>query len=265
MYITADNLIKTRLIVDTHAHYDDERFSEYNESLFAELEQNGVNAIINNSVDLDGSADACLNLSNNYSLFYSAIGIHPQTVSSDFVLDKDKFHNILKNRRKIVAIGEIGLDYYWSDEHKDKQKEIFIEQIKIAAEYNLPVIIHDREAHSDTMEIINRFKPKGTVHCFSGSSEMAEEIIKNGMYIGVGGVVTFKNAKKLCRVVEVTPLDRILLETDAPYMAPEPLRGKTNLSAYLIFVARKIAEIKNVSVNEVLNTTAANATKLYNL
>ena len=164
-----------------------------------------------------------------------------------------------------MAVGEIGLDYYWSTEYKIEQKELFIKQIEIAKKLDMPVIVHDREAHNDTFEILKKYKPKGAVHCYSGSTEMAKEIVKLGMYIGIGGVLTFNNAKKLCEVAKEIPIERILLETDAPYLAPVPYRGKINISSYIYYVAEKLAEIKNISLEEVLKVTNENARKLYKI
>lgn len=251
-------------IIDTHAHYDDEKFKDFSKIHYDLLKKDGVAHIINNAVDLDDSAKTILELSDNYDLFYSAIGIHPETVNNGITLDENKLKDLSAHNR-VVAIGEIGLDYYWSVDKKEEQRQVFCRQIEIANQLDLPVIVHDREAHNDTLEILKKYSPKGTVHCFSGSVEMAKEIINIGMYIGIGGVLTFKNARKICEVAEEIPLNRILLETDAPYLAPEPNRGKLNISSYIIYVAAKMAEIKSISIEEVLKTTSQNARKLYKL
>lgn len=237
------NALKKYPIIDTHAHYDDEKFKSYGTDLFDKLKLNGVKAVINNSVDLEKSAEDVLNLSNSFDMFYSAIGVHPQTVDNNFIFDEQKLIKLLNNK-KVVAVGEIGLDYYWSTEFKSQQIDLFIKQINIANKLNLPVIVHDREAHGDTLDILKKFKPKGTVHCYSGSVESVKEILNIGMYIGIGGVLTFKNAKKLCEVAKYVPLNRILLETDAPYLAPVPFRSKINISSYIIYVAEKLAKKK---------------------
>lgn len=259
---TLKNILKDHPIVDTHAHYDDEKFSVFSDDDFKNLKNNGVDFIINNAVDLGESAKEINRLSEQYDFFYSAFGVHPETVKADFRLDGDRLVSLLK-LKKTVAVGEIGLDYYWSAEYKNLQKDVFAEQLSIANEHNFPVIVHDREAHGDTLDILRLYRPTGTVHCFSGSREMARDILNIGMYIGIGGVLTFKNARKIREVAEYVPLDRILLETDAPYMAPEPMRGKTNLSHYIVFVAEKLAEIKGISIETVLDTAYNNAKTLY--
>ncbi len=250
------------LITDTHAHYDDKRFEDKYDELFASLSQNGVLKIINCGCDIE-SSKKCLELSKKYSICYTAVGYHPSNLPKCKDINLSKIKELAGDKR-VVAIGEIGLDYYWNKDNKELQKEVFKGQIELADKLCLPVIIHDRDAHADTLEILKEKKPKGVVHCFSGSSEMAEEIINLGLYIGIGGVLTFKNAKKLLEVASLIPLDRILLETDAPYMAPEPYRGKTNNSALILYVAEKLAEIKDVSTEEILKITTKNAKTLFN-
>lgn len=250
-------------IFDTHAHYDDERFDGFRDDLLNTLSRNGVGYIINNSTDLETSAENCLKMSDKYDFCYTAVGIHPELVETkNAAVDELKLRELVKNP-KVVAIGEIGLDYYWSSERKEQQKMVFRRQCELANELNLPVIVHDREAHGDTLDIVREVRPKGSLHCFSGSREMALELVKLGMYIGVGGVVTFNNARKLVETVEAIPLERILLETDAPYLSPVPYRGKTCHSAYIYYTAMKVAEIKNISVDEVLKITSDNAKELF--
>ncbi|MBQ3549522.1 MAG: TatD family hydrolase [Clostridia bacterium] len=252
-------------IFDTHAHYDDERFDENRRELLNTLSEHGVGYIINNSTDLYGSAEKCLEMSAEHGFCYTAVGIHPEAVETKgTAVDEARLRELLK-RPKVVAIGEIGLDYYWSTDRKEQQKAVFSRQCELANELGVPVIIHDREAHGDTLDIIREIRPKGSLHCFSGSREMALELVKLGMYIGVGGVVTFSNARKLVETVEAIPLERILLETDAPYLSPVPYRGKTCHSAYIYYTAMKIAEIKNISVNEVLRVTLDNAKELFSI
>ncbi len=251
-------------IIDTHAHYDDKRFDGLLDELMEKMEQLGVDAIINNTVDLDSSAAKCLEISKKYPICYTAVGIHPELTEKGSVVYEEKLLELCK-REKVVAIGEIGLDYYWSKENKENQKTQFARQIEIANKLSLPVIVHDREAHEDTLNILKELRPKGAVHCFSGSVEMAKEIVKTGMFIGVGGVVTFNNARKLVEVVREIPLERILLETDAPYLAPVPYRSKLCNSAYLVRVAEKIAEIKGVSRETVFAVTKQNAKDLYKI
>ncbi len=248
-------------IFDSHAHFDDSRFDgDRDELLKALYETQGVTGIINCGSDYDSSVFS-LELAKKHSFVYAAVGYHPEYVSTAEP-DLNALSELLK-KGGAVAVGEIGLDYYWNPEQAEKQKRFFKEQIALSFKYNLPVIVHDRDAHADTLEILKELKPKGVLHCFSGSVETAKEIVDLGMYIGIGGVLTFKNAKKLPDVVKEIPIDRILLETDAPYMAPEPFRGKTNHSGLIIYVAKKIAEIKNLTVEEVLSITKTNAEKLF--
>ncbi len=250
-------------IYDTHAHFDDDAFDSVRDGLFSELASYGVGCIINNATDLEKSAEDCLNLSQKYDFCYTAIGVHPGTVEQTGILpQKDRLLELLK-QKKVVAVGEIGLDYHWSTDFKELQKQTFIMQCETANEVGLPVIIHDRDAHGDTFDIVRSLKPKGTIHCYSGSPDLAYKYVEMGMYIGVGGVVTFNNARKLVETVEEIPLDRILLETDAPYLAPVPHRGKLCHSGYIYFVAQKIAEIKKTDIITVLNVTANNACTLY--
>ncbi len=252
-------------IYDTHAHYDDEVFDNIRDSLFAEMKNYGVGCIINNATDLEKSAEKCIALSKKYDFCYTAIGVHPGTVEQTGILpDRAKLCDLLKTE-KVVAVGEIGLDYHWSTDYKELQKKTFIMQCEVANNLDLPVIIHDRDAHGDTFDIVRETKPKGTVHCYSGSPDLALKYAEMGLYIGVGGVVTFKNARKLVETVEVIPLNKILLETDAPYLSPVPFRGSLCHSAYIYLVASKIAEIKNIDIKTVLEVTAANAKTLYNV
>jgi TatD DNase family protein len=192
------------------------------------------------------------------------VGFHPEEISKaneNYLSEIEE----LSCHKKCVAIGEIGLDYYWTKDNKEEQKRIFTEQVILANKLNLPVIVHSRDAHNDTLEILKKYKPKGVLHCFSGSVEVAKEVIKLGMYIGLGGAVTFKNARVPLEVAEFVPLDRLLLETDCPYMSPVPMRGKRNQSTYISFVAEKIAEVKNLTKEEVLTTANQNAYKLFNI
>lgn len=246
-------------IFDSHAHYDDGRFDEILPELLPELYQKGVEKIINCACDFE-SCKKCLQLSEKYKIIYSAVGIHPCNVNSGTtILDIKNF----AKHKKCVAIGEIGLDYYWQQDNKELQKQIFEEQLLLAKELNLPVIVHDRDAHADVLEILKKHKPKGVIHSFSGSPEMAQEVLKLGMYLGIGGVITFKNAKKLPEVVENLPLDRLLLETDAPYLTPVPHRSKINHSEMIYLTAQKIGEIKKLSTNKILEISYSNAQNLF--
>ena len=251
-------------IFETHAHYDDEAFDGDRDLLLQNLQNQGVCNIITAGADLKSSLDA-IQISKKYEYIYAAVGVHPENIDeSSFDEDYlEKLDNMISENEKVVAVGEIGLDYHFRTDNKEKQKEVFINQIKLANKCGLPVLVHDREAHGDTMEILKEFKPKGIVHCFSGSLEMAREVVKLGMLLGIGGVVTFKNAKNIVEIVKNMPLDVMVLETDAPYMAPTPFRGKRCDSSMIKYTAEKIAEIKSVSVSEVLNATKNNAKKLF--
>lgn len=253
------------MIIDTHAHYDDEQFDGDREELLGSMEAGGVGLIVNAGSTLE-SWSRIVELTEKYPFLYGAIGIHPDEAGS---LSEERMREMeeLLDRDKIVAVGEIGLDYYWDKENHDIQKKWFIRQLETARKKDMPVIIHSREAAADTMEIMKTYAAgmRAVIHCYSYSPEMAKEYVKMGYYIGVGGVVTFKNAKKLKQVVEDLPLESIVLETDCPYLAPEPFRGKRNSSLYLPYVAEKIAEIKGVSAEEVVRQTEENSRQLYRL
>ena len=253
-------------IFDTHAHYDDSAFDEGRNALLNDLLLKNVRSIVNASVDIESSIKS-IELSNKYSYIYAAVGIHPQNIENSNFKNNylEELENLIINKSKVVAIGEIGLDYYFNSENKADQIKVFEEQIKLASKYNLPILVHDREAHGDTLEILKKYKPKGVVHCFSGSLEMAREVTKLGMYIGIGGVVTFKNAKTILEVVREIPIENIVLETDAPYLAPVPFRGKRCDSSYIKYVAEKISEIKSMDVKEVYEQTFKNAMNLFKI
>lgn len=251
--------LKEPLIFDTHAHYDDERFEDYRENLLSTLPEHGVGGIITCGCDGKSSKKA-LAMAEKYPYIYAAVGIHPGNLDSGTEISEIEQ---LAKHPKCVAIGEIGLDYYWTQDNKKEQAEIFESQLVLANKLNKPVIVHDRDAHFDTMQMLKKHNPKGVVHSFSGSSEMAKELLDLGFYIGIGGVITFKNARKLPEVVEMLPLDRILLETDAPYLTPVPYRSKTNHSAMIYLTAEKIAEIKNLPTEDILTATFQNALKLF--
>lgn len=250
-------------IFDSHAHYTDKSFNDDREIMLGSLRESGVCGVINCGADIESSVFS-LELAKKYPFIYAACGVHPEEVETVEVDYIDTLRNLAKNE-KCVAIGEIGLDYYWRQDTKSKQKEMFENQIILAKELNLPIIVHDREAHNDTLEILKKHKPTGVLHCFSGSVETAKEVLKLGMYIGLGGAVTFKNARKSVEVAEMLPLDRLLLETDCPYMAPVPMRGKRNNSTYISYIAEKIAETKGIDPQTVLDVTAENAKKLFNI
>lgn len=255
------DLTTTAPIFDSHSHYDDSRFDGIRDELFAEMQKNGVTGIVTCGCD-EQSSKAALDMAQKYDFVYAAVGIHPGNLDSGTTIEQIR---TLASHKKCVAIGEIGLDYYWVDNNKREQIEIFEKQILLAKELDLPILVHDRDAHADTLEILKKHKPKGVVHCFSGSVEMAKEIIKLGVYIGVGGVITFKNAKKLPDVVKIIPDELLLVETDCPYLAPEPYRGKLCHSGMISLTAQKIAEIRNTTSENILKLTAKNAKKMLNL
>ena len=250
-------------IFDSHAHYDDEAFAEDRFTLLDSLFKNGVIGFVNCGSDLNSSKKS-LEIARRYSGVYAAAGIHPHEAEKAGETDLKEIEALL-NDDKCVAVGEIGLDYHYDFSPRDRQKEIFEYQLSLANKYSLPVIIHDREAHEDTLNLLKKYRPKGVVHCFSGSAEMAKEIYKLGMYIGISGVVTFKNARKLPDVVKEMPMDRFLLETDAPYLAPVPFRGKINNSSLIYYSAEKIGEIRGISTEDVLKYAMDNTKRLYNL
>lgn len=253
------------MIIDTHAHYDDEQFDIDREELLSSMESGGIGAVINASATVR-SWDKVLEFTKKYPFMYGMIGVHPDEIGE---LDEKKFARMteLVSEPKIVAVGEIGLDYYWDKESHGQQKEWFIRQLKLAREKSLPVNIHSREAAADTFDILKEYGKgmKATIHCYSYSKEMALEYVKMGYLIGVGGVVTFKNARKLKEVVEAVPIEHIVLETDCPYLAPVPYRGKRNSSLYLPYVAEAIAELKGMTVEEVIQITTENARRFYGI
>ncbi len=252
-------ILKDNLIFDSHAHYDDLKFDGIRDELLTLMNKSGVSDIITCSVDKDSSVNS-LKIAEKFDFVYAAVGIHPENIT-----ENSRVCDIipLTKHKKCVAIGEIGLDYYWNSQNKAEQIRFFEEQIILAKKLDLPVIVHDREAHADTLEILIKHKPKGVVHCFSGSVEMANELLKIGMYIGIGGVVTFKNSKKLPDVVKILPQDKMLIETDCPYLAPEPFRGKLCHSGFIALTAEKIAEIRNDTKENILKITRENAANLF--
>lgn len=255
------------MIIDTHAHYDDEAFNEDRDKLLSSLSAQGVSIVINSGADQKGCLDT-LSLSEKYPFVYGSLGIHPSE-TKDLTEEYIKWLTTqIKTSPKIVAVGEIGLDYYGKVPDREIQQFWFRRQLEMAKELGLPVVIHSREAAEDTMSIIKEYaddKLKGSIHCYSYSKEMANEYVKLGFCIGVGGVVTFKNARRLVETVEAVPIERILLETDSPYLSPEPHRGTRNDSTNLKFVAEKIAQIKQISVEEVIKVTQNNAEQMFGI
>ncbi len=250
------------MLIDSHCHILSSEY-EKPEDVIKDSKTSGVDKMIINGYDLESSAEAVL-LSNEYNYVYASIGIGPENI--DDVSDKDfiKLEELI-NKGKVVAIGEIGLDYYWTKDNKEKQIYVFENMLALAKKYNLPVIVHCRQAIKDTYELLKKYKVTGILHCFSGSAESAKEFIKLGFLIGIGGVVTFKNAKEIKDVVIKIDLSNISLETDSPYLSPEPFRGKVNVPKNVIHVARKIAELKSVSLEEVLEVTSSNVTSKFDL
>lgn len=251
-------------MIDTHSHINMIEGLSFDE-IIKNAFDNGIDKIIVPSA-YPADMENIMDLVNKYDNVYGMLGIHPSEVKSwdDSFIEKIK--NYAKNS-KIAAIGEIGLDYYWDKSFNDLQKEVFIKQIKLANELNLPIDIHDREAHKDTSDIIQEHNngSKVIMHCFSGSVEFARECVKAGFYLGIGGVVTFKNAVKMKEVAKDIPLERILLETDAPYLTPVPFRGKENQPAYVKYVAEEIASLRGISVEEVAQITTENAKTVFNI
>lgn len=249
------------MIFDSHAHYDDEDFDVDREAFLADLPNHDVCGVINCGCSMDSSRFS-VELAEKYDYIYAAVGIHPHDAEKTPFTAIDELRELSQNE-KTVAIGEIGLDYHYDFSPRDVQKEWFERQLILAKELELPVIVHDREAHEDTWNLLKKYKPEGVVHCFSGSVEMARDILSIGMYIGLGGAVTFKNAKKPVEVAKYIPLDRLLTETDAPYMTPVPFRGKRNTSALIPYSAEKIAEVRGITAEEVLEAGVQNAKRLF--
>lgn len=254
-------------IIDTHAHYDDEKFDDDREEILLSMKGSGIGIIVNSGASMEGVRDT-LRLTEKYDFVYGTAGIHP---SETEVLENEGAYQELKRAvlcPKILAVGEIGLDYYWNEPERELQRKHFVKQLNLAREVKKPVVIHSREAAADTLDIMKALNAQdmgGIIHCFSYGVEMAREYLNMGFYLGIGGVITFKNSKKLKEVVEYIPLDRIVLETDSPYLSPEPNRGKRNSSLNLKYIVEKISEIKNVTQEHVIETTYSNACSVYGL
>ncbi len=256
------------MIFETHAHYEDERFDEDREALLGSMKDHGISTIVNVGSTIETTKKS-IQLAEKYDFIYAAAGVHPSEIHC---LNEENLQWLYEQTKhpKVAAVGEIGLDYYWDKEEdvQAQQRYWFERQLQLARDTGLPVIIHSRDAAADTLKIMQKayaWGIPGVIHCFSYSPELAEEYVRMGYYIGIGGVVTFKNAKKLKEAAARIPLERILLETDCPYMAPEPYRGKRNSSLYLVHVAAKIAEIKGITEQEVIDVTRQNALRMYQL
>lgn len=253
------------MLFDTHAHYDDESFDADRDAVLTALPEQGVGLILNPGCDVESSRKA-VRYAAAYPHVYAAVGIHPENCGGCTAGDLDAIR-ALAQQPKTVAIGEIGLDYYWAENPpRDFQQQVLRQQLALARELALPVIIHDREAHADTLAIVREFPGvTGVFHCFSGSPEMARELLKMGWYLGFDGPVTYKNARRAPEVAAVTPLDRMLIETDSPYMTPVPYRGRRNDSGYVHLVAEKLAEWKGVTPEEMARATTENGKRLFRI
>lgn len=253
------------MLFDTHAHMDDQAFDADRDELIASLPQQGVDLVMNPGCSLASSKNADV-LSRQYDFLYAAVGSHPDAADEVNEAVLEEYRELCRNNPKIKAIGEIGLDYHYEDIPREIQLKAFRAQMALAAELNLPVIVHEREAHADGMAVVDEFPTvKGVFHCYSGSAEMAAELVKRGWYIGFTGVLTFKNARKALEVAASIPLDRLVLETDCPYMAPEPFRGKRNHPGYLYRMAERLAELRGLSVEEIQRITTENGKRLYRI
>ncbi len=250
-------------IFDTHAHYDDGRFDADRDQLLPSLPQKGVVAVVNAASDL-ATCQSGLELTQKYPFFFCAVGVHPHQAEQFQSGDLETLARLAKEP-KVVAIGEIGLDYHYDFSPREVQKRVFEAQLRLARDLQMPVIIHDREAHEDTLTLLRRYRPQGILHCFSGSAEMAREIVDLGMYVAFGGAVTFKNARKPLEAAAAVPMDRLLVETDCPYMAPEPLRGRRCDSSMIEFVANRLAQVKGIEPQALLDQTCENAKKVYKI
>ncbi len=254
------------MIFDTHAHYDDEAFDEDRDAVLCSLAKNGIEAVVNVGASIQTTKNT-LNLIKRYPFIYGAVGVHPSESAelNETLID---WLRHVSGEEKVVAVGEIGLDYYWKEPDPETQKHWFVRQIELAKDVGLPIIVHSRDAAKDTLDIIKSEQDGslgGVIHCFSYSLEIAKEYLNMGFYLGIGGVLTFKNARKLKEVVEYMPVDRIVLETDCPYLAPVPYRGKRNSSLNLTYVADVIGQIKGISREEVETVTTRNARNMYGI
>ncbi|MEI6578991.1 MAG: TatD family hydrolase [Eubacteriales bacterium] len=251
-------------IFDSHAHYDDEAFDQDRLEVLSALPSQGICGVINCASDKESSRSS-IKLSENFSFVFAACGIHPHSAGALAITNIDTELISFFSHNKCVAIGEIGLDYHYDFSPREIQKQLFEAQLTLAKELNLPVIVHDREAHEDILVLLKKYKPQGVIHCFSGSVEMAEEIVNLGMHIGLGGAVTFKNARKPLEVARFVPAERLLIETDCPYMSPVPFRGTRCTSALIPYTAEKIAEGRGISLQALLDLTAKNANELFKI
>ena len=252
---------------ETHMHLDDEKFDEDREQIINKIWNEGVTLAINMGCDIESSTKS-KEIANNNKFIYAAVGIHPENIpqtEEELWITLEKIKQIAIQNKKIVAIGEIGLDYYWNKDNKELQKKAFIKQLEIANELSLPVSIHTRDSIDDMIAIIRKLKIEkyGVLHCCPFNPELVKHSLEEGLYIGIGGTCTFKNSKNARKIIEIIPIDRILIETDSPYLAPEPLRGYRNDSSNLKYIVQKIAEFKNMEPEEIANITYENAKRLF--
>lgn len=253
------------MLFDTHAHMDDRAFDQDRDTLLSELPQKGIGLLMNPGCSLASSRQACA-LAERYDYIYAAVGSHPDAADEVNADVLEAYHMLCKQNPKVKAIGEIGLDYHYEDIPRQRQLEAFRDQMALARELDLPVIVHEREAHQDGMAVVDEFpQVTGVFHCYSGSAEMAKELIKRGWYIGFTGVLTFKNARKAVEVAREIPLERIVLETDCPYMSPEPFRGRRNDPGKLYRMAQALAQIRDLPAEQVEAITFENGKRLYRL
>ena len=254
------------MLFDTHAHFDSRQFNEDRDELLSALPAQGVSLIVNPGCDIPTSRMA-VELAQKYPFIYAAVGFHPEELDHAKLSDLDTIRELAAHE-KVVAIGEIGLDYYWvkDEDGRKKEQEFFRAQLALAKELNLPVIVHDREAHGDTLTIVKEFPDvRGVFHCYSGSVEMAQELVNMGWMISFTGVLTYHNARKAVEVAQAIPMEHLMIETDSPYMAPVPHRGKRNHSGYVLHVCEKLAEIKGISVDECAKITRENGCRFFGI
>ena len=250
-------------IFDSHAHYESRRFAPDRDRLLAELPQRGVRYVLNAASDFE-SANAGIKLAAKYDFIYASAGFHPHEAKKALPGFATRLAQLLQ-QPKVQAVGEIGLDYHYDFSPREVQLRVFEEQLALAKELNLPVIVHDREAHADTLALLKKYRPAGVVHCYSGSAEMAKQLLRFGFYIGFTGVVTFKNARKVLDAARAVPIDRLLIETDCPYMAPEPQRGRRCDSGLLGYTAQALAREKDMDTQELIDRTCQNALEVYRI
>ncbi len=253
-------------LLDSHAHYNDEEFENDREKIIEEIYNSGVTTIINAGYSMESSEKA-IEIANKYNFIYATVGVSPndiENLSKNYIIEIQK----MANNNKVVAIGEIGLDYYWNKENKEEQRKVFIEQIELANKLNLPIVIHTREAIQDTIDILKNkieCKQKGVFHCCPLNVELVKEALKLGFYISFAGPVTFKNSKNANDVIKIVPLEKMLIETDSPYLSPEPLRGTRNDSRNVKYIAQKIADVKEIPVEEIARITYENAKRIFGI